>query len=1045
MLQRAATNAYSWWWASHIRTKQSKWLEQNLQDMEEKVNYTLKIIDEDGDTFAKRAEMYYKKRPEIVNFVEEAFRSYRALAERYDHLSRELQSANRTIATAFPEQVPVSLDEDDHEGNPDGPSRNLPNLPIGRVPKAPDIPKKDLRCHSMLLTRKKVALKRTSTSTIKTPPPISSGLSKDEALKEIDKLQKGILRLQTEKEFVRSTYENAYEKYWEIEDEITELQKKVCSLQDEFGIGTVIEDNEARSLMADTAIKSCQETLCKLEEKQKQSVEEARVECTRIQKAHQKFANLKKEFLPEENVHDEEAEEETESASENPQFSEAMEEEKLDLKLLRDRIKEELEADSSSNLTVTQLAEKIDELVNKVVTLETTVSSQTALVKRLRSETDELHSHIHILEEDRDSLASGSDNMNSKIKQLEEELNRVKNLNQSIEARNTNLQTHFTEANCNIDHLSDKLKSVQIEDVRTDSSAKLEKEVEQHEPDNKQLTSKHMKISEEKKDNHTYPLISNETEKENHNDPLISNETGDENYNSLVPRESEKHDIIVLEKPPESVPEEKAEKKYLSETASSIFDVEAEESGTEDEEDHSDWRQVFSTGFEDREKILLEEYTSVVRNYREVKRKLNMVEKKNRDGFFELALQIRELKNAVSFRDVEIQTLRQKLNSSEKDSGENPDGHQSECRYSHPEEHQENISQITSCPESNVSSPTPLNRSSTRQVNISSPNPLSLSSPTPAHVSSPSPLSLLSPSPVISLLPPSPVNISTPSSNQQQDEPGETISESPQQGDLKNPKSVENEVKKKVANNPNVVQTVEERIRSDIDELLEENLEFWLRFSTAFHQIQKFQTAVQDLRSELLKLKQSRREEEEGSVKQGSFGSDARPIYKHLKQIQTELTLWLENNAILKDELKGRYSSLCNIQDEVSRVTGASQGVRTVLSEFQAAKFHGEILNMKQENNKISNELQAGVDRVKILKVDIEKTVSQLEEELGIFQFKDNSSQTRGSSGRPRIPLRSFLFGVKLKRHKQQKASLFSCMSPQLQKQYSYAASSGRP
>jgi hypothetical protein len=27
MLQRAASNAYSWWWASHIRTTQSKWLE----------------------------------------------------------------------------------------------------------------------------------------------------------------------------------------------------------------------------------------------------------------------------------------------------------------------------------------------------------------------------------------------------------------------------------------------------------------------------------------------------------------------------------------------------------------------------------------------------------------------------------------------------------------------------------------------------------------------------------------------------------------------------------------------------------------------------------------------------------------------------------------------------------------------------------------------------------------------------------------------------------------------------------------------------------
>lgn len=30
MLQRATSNVYSWWWASHIRTKQSKWLDEDL-------------------------------------------------------------------------------------------------------------------------------------------------------------------------------------------------------------------------------------------------------------------------------------------------------------------------------------------------------------------------------------------------------------------------------------------------------------------------------------------------------------------------------------------------------------------------------------------------------------------------------------------------------------------------------------------------------------------------------------------------------------------------------------------------------------------------------------------------------------------------------------------------------------------------------------------------------------------------------------------------------------------------------------------------------
>jgi hypothetical protein len=34
MLQRAASNAYSWWWASHIRTKQSKWLDNHLQGIQ---------------------------------------------------------------------------------------------------------------------------------------------------------------------------------------------------------------------------------------------------------------------------------------------------------------------------------------------------------------------------------------------------------------------------------------------------------------------------------------------------------------------------------------------------------------------------------------------------------------------------------------------------------------------------------------------------------------------------------------------------------------------------------------------------------------------------------------------------------------------------------------------------------------------------------------------------------------------------------------------------------------------------------------------------
>lgn len=51
----------------------------------------LKLIEEDGDSFAKKAEMYYQKRPELISHVEDFYRMYRSLAERYDHLTGELR------------------------------------------------------------------------------------------------------------------------------------------------------------------------------------------------------------------------------------------------------------------------------------------------------------------------------------------------------------------------------------------------------------------------------------------------------------------------------------------------------------------------------------------------------------------------------------------------------------------------------------------------------------------------------------------------------------------------------------------------------------------------------------------------------------------------------------------------------------------------------------------------------------------------------------------------------------------------------------------
>ncbi|KAK4274936.1 hypothetical protein QN277_018093 [Acacia crassicarpa] len=90
-MKRMEKKSHSWWWDSHINPKNSKWLAENLEEMDQNVKRMLKLIEDDGDSFAKKAEMYYQKRPELVSLVEEFYRVYRSLAERYDNVTGELR------------------------------------------------------------------------------------------------------------------------------------------------------------------------------------------------------------------------------------------------------------------------------------------------------------------------------------------------------------------------------------------------------------------------------------------------------------------------------------------------------------------------------------------------------------------------------------------------------------------------------------------------------------------------------------------------------------------------------------------------------------------------------------------------------------------------------------------------------------------------------------------------------------------------------------------------------------------------------------------
>ncbi|KAK7372953.1 hypothetical protein VNO80_06344 [Phaseolus coccineus] len=972
MLQRAASNAYSWWWASHIRTKQSKWLDQSLHDMEEKVAETLAVLRDEGDSFAKRAEMYYKKRPELVNFVEETFRAYKALADRYDHLSKELQSANRTIASVFPDQVPCHIEEDEEEESDTG-TNTLSSDPNNNqthdkpsIPKVPKTPKKDFRSPSMLISRKGT-LKKTASSAKYIPTISCSGLTKVEALAEIDKLQKEILSQQTEKEFVRSLYERAYGKYWEIEDQIAATQKRVCSLQDEFGVGTVIEDNDARSLMAATALKSCQETLDKLKEIQAQSSKEAKEEYQRVKKAHEMFETLRDQFISKymtgELDHDDGEKSKSEGTDRKciDEEMDRLEQEASDVGQLREKIKRKLEEDPRNSFTVTEMAECIDELVNKVCTLETAVSSQTGLVKRLRSDTDGLQTNIRKLEEDKEMLIEGSEVTKKKLKELERELWRVKMLNRSVRSQDNTLQTHFTEASCNLEHLSGKLIHMKPDEEEENLVLYRKKRTASDGIPGKQSAKHGVDFSV---DNSDVKSI-----KENDGANVDKNK-----YNSVG--------SSFLNERIQKLPLH--ENDYLSDTMSNI-DNESQELATS-EGDQPNWRQMFMSGLDDREKILLEEYTSVLLNYKEVRGKLNEVEKKSRDSIFELTLQLREMKNALVAKDKEIQSLHQKLNSPDANPDESPYSNTTEYKYTPNEALFRKVSQRAYGSDSEI-----------LRLNTD------------------------------------PNAVTTPFSEYQ----GETEStRNMYVSSLKMTlqKLMEHQDKRHDLSN------LEQKFRSDIDDLMEENLEFWLRFSTLVHQIQKFQNSIQDLKAELKIIRERNKSEGYSHHKQQPIQSELRPIFRHLREIRTELSLWVEHNAVLQDELQGRYSSLSNIQDEIARAGNAESGAdqAELISKYQGAKFQGEILNMKQENSKVASELQAGLSLVKGMKVDVEKTLDELDEAIGVNSSTDkNASEMKKSSSRARIPLRSFLFGVKLKKQKNH-PSLFACVNPALQRQHSF-------
>ncbi|CBI26294.3 unnamed protein product, partial [Vitis vinifera] len=259
---------YSWWWDSHISPKNSKWLQENLTDMDVKVKAMIKLIEEDADSFARRAEMYYKKRPELMKLVEEFYRAYRALAERYDHATGELRQAHRTMAEAFPNQVPYVLADDSPSvSTTPGPEPHTPEMPhpIRALIKKGLSVQIEEQAHSLQGGLSQLS---SENRTLKLQVLSESEPRSERADGKVEALRQALAKLTEEKEASVLKYEQCLEKIAKLEGEIKRAQEDAKRLNFEILMGAAkLKSAEEQRVQLETSNQSLQLEADKLVQK----------------------------------------------------------------------------------------------------------------------------------------------------------------------------------------------------------------------------------------------------------------------------------------------------------------------------------------------------------------------------------------------------------------------------------------------------------------------------------------------------------------------------------------------------------------------------------------------------------------------------------------------------------------------------------------------------------------------------------------------------------------------------------------------------------
>ncbi|XP_008789995.2 protein NETWORKED 1A-like [Phoenix dactylifera] len=443
---------YSWWWASHISPKNSKWLQENLADMDNKIKEMIKLIEEDADSFAKRAEMFYRKRPEIMKLVEEFYRAYRALAERYDHATGALRQAHRTMAEAFPNEIPLVLTDEPPPGssalqedpysfkmpppihelfNPDdlqkdalsvpsqlneilavGEETTYPNTTKERVRRGLNFHEEQGKGSEYKLLKKEISRLLTENQDLKsqiTSESVRAGRAETEA----QSLKDTMSEVKSEKEAAFLQYQQSVERIANLEMEVSHNQEDITKLNDEMLMRAKnLNVAQEKCLLLEKVNQSLQLELEALRQREKEQQEEFNVKQEELEKLHisindEKQKNLQAEMAQSalEKLHAESQEEmrllalQIQSGIEklkDIEPSKVSSEELLKIKAENGRLNEQ---NLSSALKIINLQDEIIFLKDSIVKLEDEVGLHVEENKLLREELSRLKEGRNDLEQ----------------------------------------------------------------------------------------------------------------------------------------------------------------------------------------------------------------------------------------------------------------------------------------------------------------------------------------------------------------------------------------------------------------------------------------------------------------------------------------------------------------------------------------------------------------------------------------------------------------------------------------------------------------------